>query len=310
MEVFRVIGATLKERMKTGSTTLYYHPAGGDTLPIIRDFLILLTLRPFFKTIIFHYHADGLTDRYRDSGSAVFRWFYRRAYFGADMGIKVSAGSHIDLEVLETKYGTVVHNSVNPPEEIAEPWPIREGNKIMFLGSVIESKGVKELLEALAIVAKSHSKAEAHIVGEYTPEFGEELRAYAEALRIKDQVILRGQQTGVEKGKIFAECDIFCFPSFYPKETFGLVVAEAMSYGLPVVTTRWKGIPEVVGEEAGYLVEVHQPAEMAAKLNELLADDELRERMGKIGRDRYEEFFALERLQLRLEEELGRGLAK
>lgn len=308
-EVFRVIGMTLKERMTTGSTTLYYHPAGGDMIPIIRDFLILLSLRPFFKTIIFHYHADGLTDRYRDSSSQIFRCLFRRAYFDADIGIKVSEGSNIDLDLMQTCYGTVVLNSVNPPEEIPEPKPVRTGNKIMFLGSVIESKGVKEIIDALAMVAKTKPDAEAHIVGSYTPEFGEELMSHAAELGVKDQVFLRGQQTGVDKGRIFAECDIFCFPSFYPKETFGLVVAEAMSFELPVVATRWKGIPEVTGEEGcGFLVEVHDVGDLAARLTTLLSDPALRERFGKHGRARYEETFSLVSLQARLESELGIGL--
>ncbi|MGC6426918.1 MAG: glycosyltransferase family 4 protein [Akkermansiaceae bacterium] len=308
-EVFRIIGLTLKKRMTRGVTRLYYHPAGGDMVPIIRDFLILIVLRPFFKTVIFHYHADGLTDRYRDSSSKIFRWFFRRAYFNADIGIKVSAGSNIDLDLLKTRYGTVVLNSVNPPEEIPEPQPVRTGNKIMFLGSVIESKGVKEIIDALAIVVKSQPDAEAHIVGAYTPEFGEELMNHAAQLGVKDQVFLRGQQTGVDKGRIFAECDVFCFPSFYPKETFGLVVAEAMSYELPVVATRWKGIPEITGEEGcGFLVEVHDVDDLATKLTMVLSDSQLRERYGKTGRARYEETFSLVSLQERIERELGAGL--
>lgn len=308
-KVFRVIGMTLKERITTGATTLYYHPAGGDTVPIIRDFLMLLALRPFFKTLIFHYHADGLTDRYRDSTSKIFRWLFRRAYFGADIGIKVSAGSNIDLDLLETRYGTVVLNSVNAPDEVTEPIPERSGNKIMFLGSVIETKGVKELVDALSVVVKIHPDTEVHMVGAYTPEFGEELMNHAETLGVKENVYLHGQQTGADKGRIFAECDIFCFPSFYPKETFGLVVAEAMSFELPVVATRWKGIPEVTGEEGcGFLVEVHDTEELAKKLNMLLEDASLREEFGKNGRARYEEFFSLASLQERLETELGKGL--
>lgn len=310
IEIFRVIGMALKKRITTGSTTLYYHPAGGDTIPIIRDFIILLALRPLFKTHIYHYHADGLTNRYRDSSSQIFRWFFRRAYFGADIGIKVSDGSNIDLDLLETNYGTVVLNSVNPPEDIAEPKPVRSGNKIMFLGSVIESKGVKEIIDALAIVAKTHPDTEAHIVGAYTPEFGEELIAHADQLGVAKQVFLRGQQTGPDKGQIFAECDIFCFPSFYPKETFGLVVAEAMSYELPVVVTRWKGIPEVTGNEGcGFLVEIHDTENLANKLNTLLSDPNLRTQFGRNGRARYHEMFSLMSLQERLETELKAGLS-
>ena len=309
IEIFRVLLLALKARFTTGSTTLFYHPAGGDTVPIIRDWILLLILRPFYPTLILHYHADGMTERYQRSESAIFRWLCRRAYFGAKIGIKVSAGSTVDLDVLKTKHGLVIHNSVNPPEKISDPQPARKGNKIMFLGSVIETKGVKELIDALALVNKTHPDAEAHIVGAHTPEFGDELMAHAEKLGIADQVFLLGQKTGEDKGRVFAGSDIFCFPSFYPAETFGLVVAEAMSYRLPVVTTRWKGIPEVIEDgESGYLVEVHDQEDLAKRLCELLDDSALREKFGASGRARYEKYFALERLQERLEKGLSEGL--
>lgn len=309
VEIFRVIALALKERFATGSTTLFYHPAGGDTLPIIRDILILLTLRPFYPTLICHYHADGLTERYQASTSKIFRFLCRKAYFGADIGIKVSAGSTVDLDVLETKHGIVIHNSVNPPQEISGLAPVRAGNKIMFLGSVEETKGVKDLVDALALVNKTHPDAEAHIVGSHTPEFGEKLMSHAETLGIADRVKLRGQQTGEDKGRIFAESDIFCFPSFYARETFGLVVAEAMSYGLPVVTTRWKGIPEVTEDGVcGHLVEINDPKNLAASLCELLDDEALRQRFGEKGRARYQEFFSLNKLQERLEIGITEGL--
>lgn len=309
VEIFRVIRLALKARFTTGSTTLFYHPAGGDTMPIIRDILILLTLRPFYPTLIFHYHADGLSERYQNSSSEIFRSLCRQAYFGADIGIKVSSGSTVDLDLLETKHGIVIHNSVNPPEKLSGPAPKRAGNKIMFLGSVEETKGVKDLIEALAIVNKTHPEAEAHIVGSHTPEFGDAMMAHAQELGIAERVKLRGQQTGEDKGRIFAESDIFCFPSFYARETFGLVVAEAMSYGLPVVTTRWKGIPEVIEDgECGYLVEINDPENIATRLNELLSDVELRQRFGKKGQARYERLFSLHKLQERVEKEITEGL--
>ncbi len=88
--------------------------------------------------------------------------------------------------------------------------------------------------------------------------------------------------TGDAKVELFRSVDIFCFPSHYASESFGVVLIEAMSFSLPIVATRWRGIPEVTGEEGTFLVEVRDAAALAARLGELLHSPELRAEMGRM----------------------------
>jgi glycosyltransferase involved in cell wall biosynthesis len=88
---------------------------------------------------------------------------------------------------------------------------------------------------------------------------------------------------------------MFCFPSFFESESFGLVNIEAMQFELPVVSTNWRGIPGVVKEgENGFLAEIRNPQQVAEKLAQLIEDPGLRETMGRAGRKIFLERFSSE----------------
>lgn len=87
--------------------------------------------------------------------------------------------------------------------------------------------------------------------------------------------------------------DIAVVPS--RDEPFGLAAAEAMAMGLPVVATRVGGLPEIVGDHAGVLVEPDDPEALAQAILGLARDPELRAACGEAGRSRVEHRFTLER---------------
>ncbi|MCB0778125.1 MAG: glycosyltransferase, partial [Flavobacteriales bacterium] len=104
----------------------------------------------------------------------------------------------------------------------------------------------------------------------------------------------------------FAACDIFCFPSHFEAESFGLVLVEAMQFARPVVSTHWRGIPSVVSDGVnGYLVPVEDPGAVAGRLGVLADSPELRRRMGEEGRRIFEQRFTLERFQRNMEDALA-----
>ena len=62
------------------------------------------------------------------------------------------------------------------------------------------------------------------------------------------------------------ESDCLCFPTWYPAESFGLVLAEAMAYGLPIVTTSWRMIPEILPQSYPGIVAPQAPGQLAEAL--------------------------------------------
>ncbi|MGO9775010.1 MAG: glycosyltransferase, partial [Terracidiphilus sp.] len=85
------------------------------------------------------------------------------------------------------------------------------------------------------------------------------------------------------------------FPSYFHSETFGIVLLEAMCFSLPIVATRWRGIPEVVEEgSCAILCEPRDVAGCRDALAQLINDSALRGRMGKSARERFLRYFTIE----------------
>lgn len=118
-------------------------------------------------------------------------------------------------------------------------------------------------------------------------------------LGIDGNVIFTGPRRDVER--FYSIFDIFALPSL--RETFGVVLLEAMSFAKPVVATRAGGVLDiVVDNETGFLVAPRDTEALAGKLMLLLRNQWLREQMGKAGRERCQKNFNNERFIDRVEE--------
>ena len=159
------------------------------------------------------------------------------------------------------------------------------------LGRYEEQKGLEYFLHAAARAAAVRDDVRFCIVGD-GPLRGE-LEALACRLGIGEAVRFTGWRKDVPE--VLAALDIFCLASLW--ESFGIVLAESMLAGLPVVATRVDGIPEVVEEgETGLLVPPQDAETLAQRLVSLVEDPERRRSMGCAGRARAEELFSVNRM--------------
>ena len=298
-----VIRRILVARLKYGTTILYYPPAGPNRIPMYRDIAILLATRPLFKHTVFHFHAGGLTDLISEL-SPIEHTLFTRAYSRPDCAIALSDLNPPDGERLGAGRNLIIPYGI---EDNAPRFTRRAGNKqastILFVGMLTKSKGVIVLLEACRILKDRSIKFEVQLMGHFASDsFEAEARKFVAANELASQVCFLGVRTGNEKWQTFADADIFCFPSFYESETFGLVVLEAMQFGLPVVATRWRGIPSLIDEgDSGHLAPVQNPKVVAAHLEMLIHEPEKARAMGELGRQRYLAEFTLERWRTRME---------
>ena len=118
-------------------------------------------------------------------------------------------------------------------------------------------------------------------------------RAAAAGLGIGDHVAVRADVTPEELAPLYRQASLFVLPS--NEEGLGIVILEAMASGLPVVSTRCGG-PEtcVVEGETGYLTPVGDAQALAQRMQALLEDDALRQRLGRAGRALVNERFSLQ----------------
>ena len=78
-----------------------------------------------------------------------------------------------------------------------------------------------------------------------------------------------GFASGAAKDRLFREADCLVFPTYYAAESFGLVLLEAMAYGLDVIATRWRNIPELLPSDHPTLVNPKDPADLANAIQRL-----------------------------------------
>ncbi|MCM2472302.1 glycosyltransferase family 4 protein [Rhizobium sp. CG5] len=143
---------------------------------------------------------------------------------------------------------------------------------ILSIGTLIQRKGHDVLISALKQV--KHLAWRATIVGSKTlnPEVAASLRQQVDALGLADRISLAGECD--QPRALLADADIFALASRF--EGYGMVFAEALSQGLPIVACRTGAIPDVVPEDAGILVPVDDIDAFAKALESLLTDKPLR----------------------------------
>lgn len=152
---------------------------------------------------------------------------------------------------------------------------------ILYIGRLVPEKGQAVLLEAVARLTERGVDVELQLAGEGT--LRPELERTAASLDIADRVSFLGAVGQEELRGLYERAAIFCLPSF--AEGVPVVLMEAMAMGLPVVTTRIAGIPELVEHErSGILVAPGRADELTDSLAGLLESSELRQSLGIGGR--------------------------
>ena len=122
----------------------------------------------------------------------------------------------------------------------------------------------------------------------------EKNKQLAEELGIADRCEFHGWVTGDEREALFERAAVYCLPS--KNEGLPMSVLEAMAYGIPTVATAVGGVPQVIEDGVnGFLVDVDDEATLSERLASLLAKSELREELGRNGRDQIVRNFGLDR---------------
>jgi glycosyltransferase involved in cell wall biosynthesis len=311
-KLFHLVGLVARilwARVTTKSEVLYYPPAGPDLVPVVRDIVVLLSTRWAFEQTVFHFHAGGLAEIYPRL-PRLAQAAFRRAYFSPDLAITPSAIGTNDAPFVHARRQVVVANGVPelPSHLRPAPKPARDRPVVLFVGVLRESKGVLDLLRAAAVLKRRGLAFEVRLMGQFAPaEFEADVQSEIRALDLDGDVTLLGVRAGTEKDEAFSEADVFCYPTFFESETFGIVVVEAMRSALPVVVTAWRGVPGLVREgETGFVVPVHDINALADRLALLLTDSEMRARLGACGRQVFLEQFTEEKFRSGMETELAR----
>lgn len=297
--LFKAIFLTWIYRFYYRTDVVYYGPAGPNKLAMYRDMLLLAPTRFLFKKTILHTHAGGSSRLYKDL-NAVEKFFYRIAFFNPDLLITLTNFSHGDDIVLKAKKLVVVPNGI---EDEFSPYELesQEGKKgklnLLYVGAMYPERGMVELIEAAALLKQRGIDFCLQLVGIFiSVEFKAEIVRLIEKHELDNNVVFLGTKINEDKWRVFCEADIFCFPTYVPSETFGIVLVESMQFKIPIIATRWNGIPFVVDDNVnGLLVNPEDANDLADKMELLINDDELRRKLGDNGRKKYLENYSIDK---------------
>jgi glycogen synthase len=160
-----------------------------------------------------------------------------------------------------------------------DPFPELPHPRVVFVGRLVHQKGVDTLLAAAATMRRQDARV--LLVGDGP------LRPWVEASihqrGLEGRVRVLGFRSHTEVPAILSNSDLFCLPSRFEEVSSALL--EAMRAGLPIVSTRVGGIPEVLGS-AGRLVPAEDPSSLAQAVDELLSDTELAASLAAQARER------------------------
>ena len=176
---------------------------------------------------------------------------------------------------------------------------------VLFVGRITRQKGIVHLVRAIEHMAPGFQVVLCAGAPD-TPEIAAEMKAAVAAVQAKRAGVfwLEAMVSTPEKIELYSNAAVFCCPSIY--EPFGIINLEAMACETAVVASAVGGMKEVIVHgETGYLVPLEQMSDspfeavqpeqfakdLAARVNELMANAPLREQMGKAGRKRVEEHF-------------------
>jgi glycosyltransferase involved in cell wall biosynthesis len=210
---------------------------------------------------------------------------------------RVVVPSRYSADVAASLYGLAAERIAVVPEPIdLDEWRRRfaaaarltsSRPTVLSVARMYPRKRLDDLLRAAVILRRRIPDVQVRIVGD-GPERDRLGRLHAE-LGLGDTVVLRGEVSRAELSVEYVSADCFCLPTV--QESFGLVFAEAMAAGLPVVACRAAAVPEIVEDgRTGVLVTPRRPDELAAAMETVLTNDGLRKELGEHARQRVEAY--------------------
>jgi phosphatidylinositol alpha-mannosyltransferase len=250
-------------------------------------------LMPTLATAVLHHASDEVTvgtfhaSRARSWGYPFWKPICLKRWFDKLEGrIAVSQAA---LEFVNRYFPAeyeIIPNGIDLPHFAGEVAPLEEFSdgklNILFVGRMEKRKGFKHLLGAYEKVKKQYPECRLIVVG---PE-GRAWRKHRDRARKRDlkDVVFAGYVPYEELPRYYKSADVFCSPAT-DKESFGLVLLEAMAVGTPVVATNIAGYAAVVSDGVdGLLVKPRDEGDLARGILTLLRDGDLRESMGARGK--------------------------
>ncbi|HEC43787.1 MAG TPA: glycosyltransferase family 1 protein [Bacteroides sp.] len=262
-----------------------------------RDLLFIRTIKKFDTHIIYHLHNRGIGKR---SSNLIWKKLYRYV-FSNSLTIHLSQGL-MEKEIFPLKIpnlrSLVVPNGV-PAYDINGIKEQPSSITLLFCSNIFPQKGIYDLLKIMSEVSKQRKDICLRIVGEFMRRrFEERLLKLIDQRGLKDFVTVEGPKYGKDKESEYLNADVFIFPSYFSEECFPLVILEAMSFQLPIVSSNIGAIPEIIenGKE-GVLVNPRDINGFVEAVIHLAEHKTERQKIGIASRKKFQGNYTIQHLE-------------
>lgn len=248
------------------------HVQGSVGASFWRKAIFIYIAKFFHKKVVWHMHAGRFAVFYQQHRYAV-----RKVVNKSDVIIALSEyWKEYFKNEFPTKRVEIIKNVISAPRVHKQQTGYFT---LLFLGLLGKNKGIYDLLECIRDhKVEFQGKLKLYIGGNGEIEHVKQLiKEYG----IADITIFEGWVSGDKKIELLNKSDAYILPSY--KEGLPISILEAMSYGMPIISTPVGGIPEIVSNgENGYLVEPGNKEDIYKAIISLLNDSDLRNRMGSV----------------------------
>lgn len=242
-----------------------------------QTFFGVLKLAPFYwvgrllgKRVVFHLHGSALGRTYQGL-RGIRRLLFAKAVGACNAGIVLSRSLRFNFEeLLPAEEIHAVGNFAGQacfdidraaPSAFTPESPL----KLVFLSNLIPEKGAFVAIDAVAALRAEGLPIELDLAGAADPAIEPQVRA-----RLGEGIRWHGVVSGDAKTALLASSHVLSLPTWYEMEGQPICILEGMAAGMPVVATRHAGIPDVIPDELGLLMERPDPQELAGILRGFL----------------------------------------
>lgn len=287
VELVRVLARLMKIRLAGPIDLMVFPPGGPQSVPMVRDVLLMPWILAVSRRVILHFHAAGIADRLAqgDRLAGLAAWLYGRCGRAIVM-TEFNRRDPLACGIAETE---VIAHRLTDDYQPQTADNSKDEIRILAMGHLCADKGTPGLIAAFTEVRRSRPNLVLELAGEpLAPYSAESLEADLKKAGVRQAVRLLGVIGGAEKRAAFARADLFIFPSVAPYESFGLVLVEAMMWNLPILASDWRGNGDVVGTAGGRLFSPPNSVVALTKaLGEMLNDRERWPEYGAFNRERF-----------------------
>jgi glycosyltransferase involved in cell wall biosynthesis len=303
-KLFLLVGHCLQAiwcRFRYGASTLYYVPAPGKPAAMYRDWMVMGLCRPFFKRVVFHWHATSLAKWLETRMTRAARGLTYRLMGEADLSIVLSKFNRFSAEKIWPRRIAVVANGIPDPcpQFETEVLPRRQARlsarrkiingatlthteseqaggaqtvRVLFLAHCTRDKGLFDAVHATLLaneqLRQEHSPLTLRLAVAGSFQTAEEKREFDRLRSMPGGHAIHylGFLQAPNKAQALREADLLCFPSHWENQPVSVI--EALAFGLPTVISRLPSVQEMLPPGYAGVADLKNAEQIAAALLE------------------------------------------